>query len=117
MSHATADLEYFKCDMCGTYMHKEIFCDHRRNCKGKDSVELTKKQAAAVAQLLEADERKKLQGTVTSDAARIGVEKTEKMQLNRTRRQLHEQYLAEKMAEEQQKQTMSIDEALAFLES
>jgi hypothetical protein len=48
MSSMTADLEYFKCDLCGTFFHRDIFCPHRRACKGLDSQELTAAQAAGL---------------------------------------------------------------------
>lgn len=58
MSHCTADLEYFKCDMCHVYFHRDIFCPHRRECKGKDSQELKKDEVAVIADRLdEADRR------------------------------------------------------------
>lgn len=44
MSHVTADLEFFKCDLCSVYFHKDIFCDHRRDCKGLNSQELKKSE-------------------------------------------------------------------------
>lgn len=44
MSHVTADLEYFKCDLCNIYLHKDIFCDHRRDCKGLNSQEFKKSE-------------------------------------------------------------------------
>lgn len=30
------------CDMCRVYIHRDIFCPHRRECKGPDSTELKK---------------------------------------------------------------------------
>lgn len=53
MSHATADLEYFMCDMCLTYVHRDIYCPHRRECKGKDSKELKKDEVAAIRRDIE----------------------------------------------------------------
>lgn len=44
MSHVTADLEFFKCDLCSIYFHKDIFCDHRRDCKGLNSQEFKKSE-------------------------------------------------------------------------
>jgi hypothetical protein len=117
MSHATSDLEFFKCDMCHTYMHKEMYCDHRRACKGKDSVELTKKQAASVAAVLDSSNRKSLVagGAITPSVA--PVEKTEKLQMSATRAKLTEEYLEEKRREAAKRTTMSVDDAMAFLES
>lgn len=53
MSHATADLEYFMCDMCHTYVHRDIYCPHRRECKGRDSKELKKDEVVAIRKELE----------------------------------------------------------------
>ncbi|KAJ9461341.1 hypothetical protein DIPPA_21212 [Diplonema papillatum] len=44
----TADGEFFKCDMCGVYFHMNIFCSHRRQCKGLDSQEMKKELIAEV---------------------------------------------------------------------
>lgn len=71
MSRCTADLEYLQCDLCNTYFHKDIFCPHRRECKGAGSVELKKNEAAALLQQLnkleDADRRAELNA-----AARAG---------------------------------------------
>lgn len=58
MSHATADLEYFKCDLCGVYLHKDIFCDHRRDCKGPNSVELKKSECKALERQVDLETRR-----------------------------------------------------------
>lgn len=58
MSQMTADLEYLKCDMCGTYFHKEIFCPHRRECKGKDCKEIRKAEAQLINDTIDKQERK-----------------------------------------------------------
>eukprot|EP00388_Colpodella_angusta_P036434 GDKK01038877.1.p1 GENE.GDKK01038877.1~~GDKK01038877.1.p1 ORF type:complete len:159 (-),score=13.33 GDKK01038877.1:96-572(-) len=57
MSHATADLEYFQCDMCQTYMHRDIYCNHRRECKGKDSQEIKKGDVARISRDLDDETR------------------------------------------------------------
>ena len=59
MASLTVDLDYFKCDMCGTYFHKDIYCDHRRQCKGKDSQELKKGEVAAIAGAIDETERER----------------------------------------------------------
>jgi hypothetical protein len=119
MSHATADLEFFKCDMCGVYMHKDLFCDHRRACKGRDSVELTKKQAEKVADVLDSSEHKALASTGQLEATslRLSVAANEKRQISNTRTKLQMEYLKEKEKEQAAKQLMSVDDALAFLNS
>ena len=117
MSHATSDLEYFKCDMCATYMHKEIYCDHRRGCKGKDSKELTKQQVAAVQKVLDADEHKRvLDNNCESDQVIAPVEQTEKRQLAKVRGKLQEEWLEQKRTEEKAKETWTEADALAFLD-
>lgn len=60
MSHMTADLEYFKCDMCGVYMHRDIFCDHRRDCHGRDSVVLKRGECARLSDALGRETRELL---------------------------------------------------------
>lgn len=57
MSHATADLEYFQCDMCQTYMHRDIYCNHRRECKGKDSQEIKKADVLRISRDLDDETR------------------------------------------------------------
>eukprot|EP01061_Rhynchopus_euleeides_P027164 TRINITY_DN44243_c0_g1_i1.p2 TRINITY_DN44243_c0_g1~~TRINITY_DN44243_c0_g1_i1.p2 ORF type:complete len:138 (+),score=61.16 TRINITY_DN44243_c0_g1_i1:123-536(+) len=56
----TADGEFFKCDMCGTYFHMNIFCSHRRQCKGLDSKEMKKELIAEVQDELDRACREKL---------------------------------------------------------
>lgn len=52
MSQVTADLEFFKCDVCGVYLHKDIFCNHRRECKGSESQEISKRECLRIEQQL-----------------------------------------------------------------
>eukprot|EP00758_Cryptobia_borreli_P014504 Tbor_TRINITY_DN5927_c2_g3::TRINITY_DN5927_c2_g3_i1::g.18245::m.18245 len=59
MSHATADLEYFMCDMCHTYIHRDIYCPHRRECKGRESQELKKGEVLAIRSELDDVQRKR----------------------------------------------------------
>eukprot|EP01065_Artemidia_motanka_P019183 TRINITY_DN2273_c5_g1_i1.p1 TRINITY_DN2273_c5_g1~~TRINITY_DN2273_c5_g1_i1.p1 ORF type:complete len:159 (+),score=54.71 TRINITY_DN2273_c5_g1_i1:60-479(+) len=56
----TADGEFFKCDMCGTYFHGNIFCSHRRQCKGPNSQEMKKELVAEVQGQLDKEERARL---------------------------------------------------------
>ncbi|AYU76072.1 conserved hypothetical protein [Leishmania infantum JPCM5] len=60
MSHMTADLEYFKCDMCGVYMHRDIFCDHRRDCHGLGSTQLKRGECQRIAEALGRETRELL---------------------------------------------------------
>ncbi|KAK7201490.1 hypothetical protein NESM_000212400 [Novymonas esmeraldas] len=62
MSSMTADLEYFKCDMCGVYMHRDIFCDHRRDCHGLGSTQLKRGECRQLADALGRDTREVLLG-------------------------------------------------------
>lgn len=58
MSHMTADLEYMKCDMCGVYLHKDIFCDHRRECHGFGSTTLKRSECRQLEAELSLETRK-----------------------------------------------------------
>lgn len=69
MASCTSDLQYFKCDMCGTYFHMDIFCPHRRQCKGKDSKELKKPEADAIAAALDRQSREERASRVKAEAA------------------------------------------------
>lgn len=69
MSHATADLEYFKCDVCGVYLHQDIFCDHRRECKGLGSTELKKSECRKIQELLGKDTRAAVIAQLEKDKA------------------------------------------------
>ena len=57
----TADGEFFKCDMCGVYFHMNIFCSHRRQCKGADSQEMKKEQIAETTKQLDKEERDRME--------------------------------------------------------
>ncbi|CAJ1005721.1 hypothetical protein Q4I28_001040 [Leishmania naiffi] len=60
MSHMTADLEYFKCDLCGVYLHRDIFCDHRRDCHGLGSTQLKRGECQRLAEALGRETRELL---------------------------------------------------------
>lgn len=70
MSHMTADLEYFKCDMCGVYMHRDIFCDHRRDCHGLGSTQLKRGECQQLAEALGRDTRELLLSKQSGSNAR-----------------------------------------------
>jgi len=55
----TSDMEFMRCDMCYKYLHKDIFCDHRRICKGPDSTELKPQQCKNIQQALNKEDQKK----------------------------------------------------------
>ena len=69
MASCTSALQYFKCDMCGTYFHMDIFCPHRRQCKGRDSKELKKPEADAIADALDRQSREDRATRVKDGAA------------------------------------------------
>ncbi|KAF8302833.1 hypothetical protein TcYC6_0046280 [Trypanosoma cruzi] len=95
MSHVTADLEYFKCDMCGVYLHKDIFCDHRRECKGLDSKELKKSQCCQIGMALDKEARHRIASRMADGATLVPVELAERHQQARVRRNVANSYQAE----------------------
>ncbi|KAH9586637.1 hypothetical protein LSM04_003088 [Trypanosoma melophagium] len=95
MSHVTADLEYFKCDMCGVYFHKDIFCDHRRECKGLDSKELKKSECRQIEAALNEEMRRRLGAEGARKTKLMPVELAEKHQQARVRRNLANAYQSE----------------------
>ncbi|RNF04706.1 hypothetical protein TraAM80_05040 [Trypanosoma rangeli] len=95
MSHVTADLEYFKCDMCGVYLHKDIFCDHRRECKGLDSTEMKKSQCRQIELALDEETRRRLASRAADGATFVPVELAERHQHARVRRNVVNLYQAE----------------------
>ncbi|KEG05690.1 hypothetical protein DQ04_19261000 [Trypanosoma grayi] len=95
MSHATSDLEYFKCDMCGVYLHKDIFCNHRRECKGLDSKELKKGQCRQIEAALNDEMRRRLASQMGEEKALVPVELAERHQQARVRRNVADAYQAD----------------------
>lgn len=103
----TADLEYFKCDVCGVYMHKDIFCDHRRDCKGLNSQELKRSECRVIAEELNEDTRRlvaqkdmaasssiggKTPALAGSVKAHLPVDTLEKRSLTKLRHSIAEEY-------------------------
>lgn len=114
MTQVTSDLEYFKCDMCGKYLHRDIFCPHRRECKGADSVELTRTQADAVAAAMDRADGK-LRARCEGGPA-VPIETLAKLQTTRTRAQLAAEYEKEVDKEIEAKlKACSVDDVLAEL--
>lgn len=110
----TADLEFFKCDLCLTYFHRDIFCDHRRHCKGAGSTELNAKQADQIAASLDSCEAKRRAAT-GGPAAPIAT--LEKSKLNKTRGALAKAtYEAERETLRRQLQAIDADALMAELE-
>ena len=110
MSQVTADLEYFKCDVCFTYFHRDIFCDHRRHCNGAGSTELNKRQAAAIADQLDRCESQKRQ-------VKVPVAVLEKRDDTKLRTELaSEAYAAEQAAVRAKLASINPDDLLAELD-
>nr|CCC91607.1 conserved hypothetical protein [Trypanosoma congolense IL3000] len=103
MSQVTADLEYFKCDMCGIYLHKDIFCDHRRECKGLHSDELKKSECRKVEEALNEGDKATSQFADPGANPPIPVEVVELHQQARIRREVANKYqrAVDKRIEEQ----------------
>ena len=119
MSRCTADLEFLQCDLCHTYFHKDIFCPHRRECKGAGSQELKKSEAEKLR--VELDKEEDSRGCTTKSTTtlqRAQLEQLSKAQDMKQRTQLANEWAEEedKALKEKLKQH-SIDDALAFLES
>merc|ERR1711991_1285225 len=114
MTSLTADLEYFKCDLCATYFHKDIFCDHRRLCNGPDSKELNRKQADKIAEALDSEESRarRAKGGAATTLARM-----EKQRDTRKRTSLSKDlFEAEQAQIRQQLQEVDADALMAELE-
>ena len=105
MAQVTADLEYFKCDLCSTYFHRDIFCDHRRLCNGPGSTELNKRQADAVSHALDVEESRSRSRTGGPGAP---VDALSQRGDNRTRTKLAQDVYSEEQAA-LQKRLKSID--------
>ena len=99
--NATSDLEYFMCDMCRVYMHRDIFCDHRRQCKGPDSKELKKHESEAIGKVLDDEQRKQLlkTGSCGRELSTVAVEKKVKLQEAAVRREVANEYARKQDAE------------------
>lgn len=54
----TADLEFLMCDLCHVYFHKDIFCPHRRACRGPNCTEMDKSEAETITKRLDQAERR-----------------------------------------------------------
>lgn len=119
MTTLTADLEYFKCDQCNTFFFKDIYCDHRRQCKGHDNPELKKKEVEQIASQIDAVDRNRLiaDGHLHCVRDSVPLDRKEKILVSQTRSQLHEEYQRAKEAEEAAKPRKSNAELLAFLDA
>ncbi|AAZ12565.1 hypothetical protein, conserved [Trypanosoma brucei gambiense DAL972] len=95
MSHVTADLECFKCDMCGVYLHKDIFCNHRRECKGPHSTELKKSECRQIEAALNEKSRERLALQSASARPLVPAELMELHQQARIRREVANKYESE----------------------
>jgi hypothetical protein len=95
MSQVTADLEYFKCDVCGTFFYRDIFCDHRRHCTGANSGELNKRQADVFAKRLDAADT---QARAAKGGPNVTMATIEKRQETKVRSALAKEVYAEEHA-------------------
>eukprot|EP00796_Vickermania_ingenoplastis_P001175 gene1175-692_t len=77
MTQVTADLEYFKCDVCGVFLHKDIFCDHRRDCKGLNSQELRRSECRLLEAKLSEETRRLIAKRDAGSATMTGQEKAQ----------------------------------------
>jgi hypothetical protein len=117
MSRCTADLEFLQCDMCGTYFHKEIFCPHRRECRGKDSKELKKAEAEQILKQLDKEEDARLQNNISA-AQRSQLSKIAAAQDQKQRTLLANEWAEKEEAELKKKiNKKALEDALAFLDS
>lgn len=113
MTQVTADLEFFKCDVCLTYFHRDIFCDHRRHCKGAGSTELNTKQADKIAATLDSCEARR-RAAAGGPAAPVAT--LEQTKLNKTRGALAKAtYEAERASLRAQLQCIDADALMAEL--
>jgi hypothetical protein len=127
MSHATSDLEYFMCDMCRVYVHRDIFCPHRRECKGPTSKELKKGECAKIASAIDAAERQRLveEGTIGSGVTPSDtscplvllqpIAVAERLDESRRRREIADAH-ARRESEKAKAQLKNVDTLLAMLD-
>jgi hypothetical protein len=92
MTQVTADLEFFRCDVCTKFLHRDIFCDHRRECKGPNSQELTRKQADAAALMIDKDEAARRK---ESGGPSIPLAKLEALRMDKIRRDIDREMAAQ----------------------
>jgi tricorn protease-like protein len=88
MSHATSDLEYFMCDMCQVYVHRDIYCNHRRACKGPDSQELKKGECNTLNEEI----GKVARATYSSTGSTIALSRVEQLSATKLRNKIANQY-------------------------
>ncbi|EPY39111.1 hypothetical protein AGDE_04818 [Angomonas deanei] len=126
MSHVTADLEYFQCDMCAKYLHKDIFCDHRRDCKGLHSTELKRAECKRIEEALGKETRRMAaereeprEGTTGVDRVFLSIEEEEKRKEAAVRRNVSDAYQRQldKELEERLLNPQKQEELLLFLKS
>ena len=121
MSRCTADLEFLQCDLCLTYFHKDIFCPHRRDCKGLNSQEMKKSEAEKMRVDLDKLEDQRSHNDTNNPAIMIPRAQLEKMQKSQDMKKRTE--LANEWADEEDRKLKekfsknATDAALAFLDS
>lgn len=124
MSRCTADLEFLQCDLCLTYFHKDIFCPHRRDCKGLNSQEMKKSEAEKMrVDLDKLEDQRSSAKTKTNDAPCISVPRAQLEKIQKSQDMKKRTELANEWAEEEDRKLKekfskkATDAALAFLES
>ena len=126
MSRCTSDLEFLQCDMCLTYFHKDIFCPHRRECKGANSQEMKKSEAEKLRIELDKQEDSRTSPDSSSSSSskdKNSIHRSQLEQLSKAQDMKQRTQLANEWADEEDKalkeklKKHSIDDALAFLDS
>lgn len=115
--NATADLEFFMCDMCRVYVHRDIFCDHRRACKGPDCQELRKHEAEAIGRELDAEQRRLLVGRCGASMSAVPLERQARLQEAAVRRKVADEHARQLEKEaEHLLRNKKVDDFLASLD-
>jgi hypothetical protein len=91
MSHATSDLEFFMCDLCRVYVHRDIYCNHRRECKGLDSKELKKGEVNALSEAI----GRSCRATYLNGGV-VPLQRVEKIGESKRRHKIADEYVREK---------------------
>lgn len=99
------------CDMCRVYVHRDIYCDHRRACKGPDSKELKKGECSAISEEI----GKAARAAHISTGCTIPLTRVEKLGESKRRHKIASEYASEKDLE-LQKRMANAQDLLALLE-
>lgn len=80
------------CDMCRVYVHRDIYCNHRRECKGLDSKELKKGEVNALSEAI----GKTCRATHLNGATAVPLQRVEKIGESKRRHKIADEYVREK---------------------